>query len=295
MLATASQNRDTGGMDDAQLSLLQAMQAMGSAAREASGSLREAAAEDRTGALLSMARRVREHSEAILAANEQDLENAADLPAPMRDRLTLDPARIEAMAIAVEQVAAVPDPVGRQLAGWTRPNGLEITRVSVPIGVIAMIYEARPNVTADAAALSIRSGNAAILRCGSECLATSLAIHAALAEGLADAGLPETAVQMVRTADRAAVGMILEGLDGAVDLVIPRGGKGLVERVQREARVAVLGHADGVNHVYVHAAANPEKARAIVLNAKMRRVSAAPHTETRRILAFRTIARAFSG
>ena len=253
---------------------------MGSAAREASGSLREAAAEDRTGALLSMARRVREHSEAILAANEQDLENAADLPAPMRDRLTLDPARIEAMAIAVEQVAAVPDPVGRQLAGWTRPNGLEITRVSVPIGVIAMIYEARPNVTADAAALSIRSGNAVLLRCGSECLATSLAIHGALAEGLVEAGLPEAAVQMVRTADRAAVGMILEGLNGAVDLVIPRGGKGLVERVQREARVAVLGHADGVNHVYVHAAANPEKARAIVLNAKMRRVSVCGAAET---------------
>ena len=253
---------------------------MGSAAREASGSLREAAAEDRTGALLSMARRVREHSEAILAANEQDVENAADLPAPMRDRLTLDPARIEAMAIAVEQVAAVPDPVGRQLAGWTRPNGLEITRVSVPIGVIAMIYEARPNVTADAAALSIRSGNAVLLRCGSECLATSLAIHGALAEGLVEAGLPEAAVQMVRTADRAAVGMILEGLNGAVDLVIPRGGKGLVERVQREARVAVLGHADGVNHVYVHAAANPEKARAIVLNAKMRRVSVCGAAET---------------
>jgi glutamate-5-semialdehyde dehydrogenase len=267
-------------MDDAQISLPQAMLAMGSAAREAAGLLRAADAKDRSRALLTMAARLRSHKAAILDANADDLARAIDLPAPMRDRLTLDPARIEAMAVAVEQIAAIPDPLGRDLASWTQPNGLEIARVSVPIGVIAMIYEARPNVTADAAALCIRSGNAVILRCGSECLGTSLAIHAALTEGLADVGLPEAAVQLVRTPDRAAVGMILEGLGGGVDLVIPRGGKGLVERVQREARVAVLGHAEGVNHVYVHAAADPAKARAIVVNAKMRRVSVCGAAET---------------
>ncbi len=269
-------------MDDAQLSLPSAMLDMGRAARKAATSLRLATAEDRSRALRAMAARLRASADEIRLANDRDLDAArsARLPEPMLDRLTLDTVRVEAMAGGVGAVAALPDPVGVERERWVRPNGLDIARVSTPIGVIAMIYEARPNVTADAAALCLRSGNAAILRCGSECLQSSLAIHAALARGLADAGLPEAAVQMVRTPDRAAVGLILSGLDGAVDLVIPRGGKGLVERARREARVAVLGHADGVNHVYVHASADPAKARAIVVNAKMRRVSVCGAAET---------------
>ena len=255
---------------------------LGRAARAGAEALRLSDAETRTRALVAMAEHLRLAEPAILAANARDLEaaRAAGLPPPMLDRLALDPQRIAAMAAGVETIAAIPDPVGRERERWTRPNGLEIARISAPIGVIAMIYEARPNVTADAAALCVRSGNAVILRGGSECLGSSLAIHAALAEGLETVGLPASAVQIVRTTDRAAVGLILEGLGGAVDLVIPRGGKGLVERVQREARVAVLGHAEGVNHVYVHAAADPEKARAIVLNAKMRRVSVCGAAET---------------
>ncbi len=269
-------------MDDAQLSLASQMMDLGRAARTGAEALRLAGAEARTAALIAMAAALRQAQAAVLAANAEDLAAArrAGLPAPLLDRLALDPARIEAMAAGVEAIAAVADPVGRTRERWTRPNGLEIARVSSPIGVIAMIYEARPNVTADAAALSVRSGNAVILRGGSECLASSLAIHAALVRGLERAGLPASAAQIVRTTDRAAVGLILEGLGGAVDLVIPRGGKSLVERVQREARVAVLGHADGVNHVYVHASADPDKARAIVLNAKMRRVSVCGAAET---------------
>jgi len=232
-------------MDDAQLSLASHMLDLGRAARAGAEALRLADAETRTRALKAMARRIRAAETVILAANAEDLAaaRAGGLPAPLLDRLALDPTRIEAVAAGVEAIADVPDPVGRNLARWDRPNGLDIARIAAPIGVIAMIYEARPNVTADAAALCVRSGNAVILRGGSECLRSSLAIHAALAEGLGDAGLPPSAVQMVRTGDRAAVGLILEGLGGAVDLVIPRGGKGLVERVQREARVAVLGHA----------------------------------------------------
>ena len=268
-------------MDDAQLSLASYMLDLGRGARAGAEALRCVEADTRSRAILAMADRLRAAERDVLEANTADLENAraAGLAPPMLDRLMLDPTRVAAMAAAVEAIAQIPDPVGRELSRWDRPNGLVMSRVSTPIGVIAMIYEARPNVTADAAALCIRSGNAVILRGGSECLASSQAIHAALVLGLADAGLPE-AVQMVRTPDRAAVGMILEGLGGAVDLVIPRGGKGLVERVQREARVAVLGHAEGVNHVYVHASADPEKARAIVLNAKMRRVSVCGAAET---------------
>ena len=269
-------------MDDAQLGLASHMLDLGRAARAGAEALRLADAQTRTRALKAMAGRVRAAEAAILAANAEDLAaaRAAGLPPPMLDRLALDPKRIEAVAAAVEAIADIPDPVGRELARWDRPNGLDIARVAAPIGVIAMIYEARPNVTADAAALCVRSGNAVILRGGSECLRSSLAIHAALAEGLEQAGVPASAVQIVRTSDRAAVGLILEGLGGAVDLVIPRGGKGLVERVQREARVAVLGHAEGLNHVYVHASADPDKARDIVLNAKMRRVSVCGAAET---------------
>jgi glutamate-5-semialdehyde dehydrogenase len=269
-------------MDDAQLSLPSALLDMGCAARAAAETLRLASGHTRTCGILTMAARLRASGHAVLAANAEDLlaAQAAGLAPSLVDRLMLDEARVEAMAAAVEGVAKIPDPVGIVRQTWTRPNGLAIERMATPIGVIAMIYEARPNVTADAAALCLRAGNAVILRCGADCLRSSLAIHAALAEGLDAAGLPPAAVQIVRTADRAAVGLLLGGLDGAIDLIVPRGGKGLVERVQAEARAAVLGHAEGVNHVYVHAAADPAKARAIAVNAKMRRVSVCGAAET---------------
>jgi glutamate-5-semialdehyde dehydrogenase len=194
--------------------------------------------------------------------------------------LKLDDKRVEAMAKGVEDVAALPDPVGRELAHWTRPNGLEIRRVATPIGVIGIIYESRPNVTADATALCIKSGNAVILRGGSESARSSAVILAALREGLAAAGLPAEAAQIVPTTDRAAVGLMLAGLDGAVDLIIPRGGKGLVGRVQSEARMPVLAHLEGICHVYIHAAADLAKARAVTLNAKMRRTGVCGAAET---------------
>lgn len=223
-----------------------------------------------------MARHLRLHRPHILAANADDLCAATT----MVDRLKLDAARLEDIARAVEQVADHPDPVGEEIARWSRPNGLDIARVRTPIGVIAMIYESRPNVTADAAAICLRSANAVILRSGSEALRSALAIHAALAAGLADAGLPETCVQIVPTSDRAAVGTLLGGAGGAIDLVIPRGGRALVERVSRDARVPTLGHLEGVCHTYVHAAADPAMAVTIVVNAKMRRVSVCGATET---------------
>jgi len=269
-------------MDDAALGLRSTLLDMGRKARAGADALRLASAETRTVALTAMAARLRAHADAILNANAADLDAARGngLSAAMLDRLALDADRIEGIARAVDAIAAIPDPVGVEGERWTRPNGLDIARVSAPIGVIAMIYEARPNVTADAAALCVRSGNAVLLRGGSECLRSSLALHAALAEGLQAAGLPQTAVQIVPTADREAVGLILEGLNGAIDLLIPRGGKTLVARVKAEARVPVLSHEDGLNHTYVHAAADPDKARAIVLNAKMRRVSVCGATET---------------
>jgi glutamate-5-semialdehyde dehydrogenase len=196
------------------------------------------------------------------------------------DRLRLDPARLEALAAGVNRIAALPDPVGAEMARWRRPNGLDIARVRTPIGVIGMIFESRPNVAADAAAIAIRSGNALILRSGADALASALAIGEAIAAGLAEAGLPEAAVQVVPTPDRDAVGAMLQGLDGAIDLIIPRGGKSLVARVEAEARVPVLSHLEGICHTYVHAAADPDMAREIVLNGKMRRVSVCGATET---------------
>jgi glutamate-5-semialdehyde dehydrogenase len=281
-LAFAAKTRDIEAMDDAGLGLRSSLLDMGRKARAGADALRLAKPEVRTRALLAMAERLRVHAPAILAANAEDLAAAksAGLTPAMLDRLGLTPERIEAVAKAVEEIAAIPDPVGREDERWTRPNGLDIARVSTPIGVIAMIYEARPNVTADAAALCVRSGNAVILRGGSECLGSALAIHGALIEGLQAAGLPAECVQIVTTKDREAVGLILEGLNGAVDLLIPRGGKGLVARVNAEARAPVLSHEDGVNHVYIHAAADPQKARAIALNAKMRRVSVCGAAET---------------
>lgn len=259
-----------------------AMLAMGRRARAAADMLRQATPETRTRALQACADALRRHAAAILAANAEDVARgrAGGLSEPLTDRLSLTPARVEAIADAVAQIAALPDPLDRELARWTRPNGLDIARVSTPIGVLAIIYESRPNVTADAAALCLRSGNAAILRCGSDCLASSLAIHAAMVEGLGAGGLPADAIQLVDTPDRAAVGALLTGLGGTVDLLIPRGGKSLVARVQAEARVAVLGHLEGLCHTYLHAAADPAMAVEIVLNAKMRRVSVCGATET---------------
>jgi len=269
-------------MDDAGASLHGEMTAMGRAAKAAAQALRLADAQTRSRAIEAMARHMRAAAQPILAANAQDAAaaRAAGLAPAMVDRLMLDPARLEGMAEALETVAAIPDPVGKEIARWRRPNGLDIARVRTPIGVIAIIYESRPNVTADAAALSLRAGNAVILRGGSECLASNIAIHAALASGLAEAGLPQTCVQMVRTTDRAAVGLILAGLDGAVDLIIPRGGKSLVARVQAEARAPVLGHLEGLNHVFLHASADPKKAVEVTVNAKMRRVSVCGAAET---------------
>jgi glutamate-5-semialdehyde dehydrogenase len=249
---------------------------MGRKARAAAAELRSAPAEQRSAAIAAMARAIRESAEEILAANDEDMAAATS----HLDRLRLDPQRLEAIALALEQIAELPDPVGAEMARWQRPNGLDIARVRTPIGVIGMIYESRPNVTADAAAICLRSGNAIILRSGSEALRSSLAIHAALARGLVEAGLPEAAVQMVRTPDREAVGYLLRGLGGTIDLIIPRGGRTLVERVQQDARVPVLGHLEGVCHTYVHAAADPEMAQEIVRNAKLRRVSVCGSTET---------------
>ena len=269
-------------MDDAGLNTDALMRTLGRRGREAAATLRLAGPEQRTAAIAGMAAAVREAAADILAGNAEDMARAraAGLGAAMLDRLALTPERVEGVAAGLDTVAAIPDPVGAEMARWTRPNGLDIARVRTPIGVIGVIYESRPNVTADAAALCVRAGNAVILRGGSESLSSSLAIHAALEAGLRSAGLPEAAVQIVPTADRGAVGAMLAGLDGNLDLLIPRGGKSLVARVREEARVAVLGHLEGLCHTYVHAAADPDKARALVLNAKMRRTGVCGATET---------------
>ncbi len=244
--------------------------------------LRLAGPEVRTKAIVEAAKAIRARETQILEANlaDQKAAEAKGLTPAMIERLILNPARVEAMAKGLEEVAALPDPVGRELARWTRPNGLDIARVSTPIGVIAIIYESRPNVTADAAALCVRSSNGAILRTGSEALQSALAIYAAFEDGFRAAGLPDYCVQLVPTSDRDAVGLILGGLDKAINLIIPRGGRSLVERVQREARAPVLAHLEGLNHTYVHAAANPQKAVDVTVNAKMRRVSVCGSTET---------------
>ena len=269
-------------MDEGGATLTATMTQMGLAAREGARALRLATPAVRTAAIQGMADAIRRRAPEILAANARDLARAGSngLTAPMIERLMLNEARLEGVAAGVEAVAAIPDPVGTEIARWTRPNGLDIARVRTPIGVLAVIYESRPNVTADAAALAVRSGNAAILRGGSECIESNLAIHAAVKDGLVAAGLPEACVQMVATPDRAAVGMILGGLDKAIDLIIPRGGKSLVARVQAEARAPVLGHLEGLNHVYLDRGADLEKALAIVVNAKLRRVSVCGAAET---------------
>ncbi len=255
---------------------------MGVRARAGAHSLRLIPAAQRSHALVLASRKLRAQTSAILAANALDMTAAekAGLSGSMLDRLYLDTGRIESMADAVEAIAAMPDPVGRELARWQRPNGLDIARVSTPIGVIGIIYESRPNVTADAAALCLRSGNAALLRCGSEALQSALAIHAAFRSALSEAGLNTACVQLVPTTDRDAVGEILKGLNGAINLIIPRGGRSLVARVQAEARVPVLAHLEGLCHTFVHEAADPQKARDLVMNAKMRRTGICGATET---------------
>ena len=248
------------------------------AGREAGRAVARAGAEARAAALRACAASLRRHRDAILAANGRDLDRTTSAAA-FRDRLRLDAARVASMADGIDTVASLPDPLGRVLDEWTRPNGLRIRRVSAPIGVIGMIYESRPNVGADAASITLKSGNAILLRGGSDAFATSRAIQAAMEAGLADAGMPVEAVQCAPTADRSYVAAMLAGA-GLVDLVIPRGGRALVERVRAEARVAVLSHAEGVCHTYVHAAADPEMAIRIVANAKMRRTGICGATET---------------
>ena len=251
---------------------------MAAKARDAARLLAQSSDEARGTALRAAAAALRRDTGAILAANAQDLA-ASSAGAAFRDRLTLTPQRIEAMAVGLGEIAALPDPLGRVLAEWDRPNGLHLRRVATPVGVIGMIYESRPNVGADAAGLCLKSGNAVILRGGSESLGSARAIHAAMRAGLTAAGLPEACVQIAPDADRAHVAAML-GAAGLIDLIIPRGGKSLVERVQREARVPVLAHAEGLCHTYVDADADPAMARAIVANAKMRRTGICGATET---------------
>ena len=258
------------------------MNELGARARKASSVLAKAGPEARTAALKAMAARIRENADSILEANAKDMEagRAKDLTPALLDRLELSPARLESVAAGLEAVAALPDPVGDVIANWDRPNGLNISRVRGPIGVIGIIYESRPNVTADAGALCVRAANAAILRGGSESANSSAAIASALRQGLNDAGLPEDAIQIVPTTDRAAVGMMLKGLNGNLDIVVPRGGKSLVARVQDEARIPVIGHLEGLCHTYVHESADPQMAIDIVVNAKMRRTGICGATET---------------
>jgi glutamate-5-semialdehyde dehydrogenase len=258
------------------------MREIGRAAKGAAGALALASSTQKDTALGAMAQAVRARKTEILTANAEDLAEAkaAGATPAFLDRLALDDKRVAAMVDGIDIVRGLPDPVGTVSESWTRPNGMTIERVRVPLGVIGMIYESRPNVTADAAALCLKAGNAVILRGGSESHRSNRAIHAALAEGLQKAGLAEAAIQLVPTRDRAAVGLMLRGLDGAVDVIVPRGGKSLVARVQAEARVPVFAHLEGVCHVYVDKAASPDMAKSILLNAKMRRTGVCGAAET---------------
>jgi glutamate-5-semialdehyde dehydrogenase len=262
-------------------SLADLMQGMGRAARLAAKQLAFASSEQKNRALLGAAAALRDARAGVLTANEEDMREAGQgLSAALRDRLRLDDARIEAMARGLAEIAAARDPIGARLAEWSRPNGMQIQRVCVPLGVIGIIYESRPNVTADAGALCLKSGNAVILRAGSESLKSSAAIHRCLQQGLAAAGLPPTAIQLVPTTDRAAVGHMLADMADSIDVIVPRGGKGLIARVQKEARVPVIGHLEGVCHVYVHRGADLTMSKRIVLNAKMRRTGVCGSAET---------------
>ncbi|RYD45414.1 MAG: glutamate-5-semialdehyde dehydrogenase [Sphingomonadales bacterium] len=254
---------------------------MGARARAASKMLALAPTADKAAGLVAAAAQIRARAGDILAANAEDMAagQTNGLSGAMLDRLRLDDGRLAAIADAIDDVAVLPDPSGAEIDRVTRPNGLVLSRVRVPLGVVGIIYESRPNVTADAAALGLMSGNAVILRGGSEAVHSNRAIHAAFAAGLVDAGLPADAVQLVPTQDRAAVGAMLRA-QGLIDIIIPRGGKGLVARVQDEARVPVLAHLDGINHLYIDGAADPAKAVLLAVNAKMRRTGVCGATET---------------
>ncbi|MEO7387760.1 MAG: glutamate-5-semialdehyde dehydrogenase [Gammaproteobacteria bacterium] len=258
------------------------MNRLGRQAREAARELARIPSEQKTRALRAAAAAIRAGRDGILAANARDMDGARarNLSGAMLDRLLLDAKRVEAMAQGIEAVAALPDPIGDVIAEWTRPNGLRIQRVRVPLGVIGIIYESRPNVTADAGALCLKSGNAVILRGGSESFHSSTAIHAALVAGLKAGGLRGTAIQMVPTASRDAVGYLLGQMQEFVDVIVPRGGKNLIARVQADARVPVIGHLEGLCHVYVHRSADIGMARDITLNAKMRRTGICGSAET---------------
>ena len=265
-------------MDD----LTRQMNDMGQAARTAAQILAQAPRQSKDRALLHAAKIMRAHAAAILAANEKDViaAKARGTSGAMLDRLILNPARLESIATGLELVADLDDPVGQSIAHWQRPNGLDFTRVRVPLGVIGIIFESRPNVTVDAGALCLKSGNAAILRGGSEAQKTSAALHQCLVEGLVFAQLPAQSIQLVPTDDRAAVGAMLGGLDGTIDVIVPRGGKNLVARVQSEARVPVLAHLDGNCHVYIHELADPAMALGVTINAKLRRTGVCGAAET---------------
>lgn len=255
---------------------------IGRRARAAARPLAVATPEIKRAALIAMADALSHSVDAILSANAIDMKNAdaAAMATAMRDRLKLDEGRIASMVEGIHAIAALKDPVGEVIAAWDRPNGLKIERVRTPLGVIGVIYESRPNVTADAGALCLKAGNAVILRGGSDSLHSSRAIHACLVQGLEKAGLPADAIQMVPVTDRAAVGEMLTGLDGAIDVIVPRGGKSLVARVQSDAGVPVFAHLEGICHVYVDASADPAMARAIVVNSKMRRTGICGSAET---------------
>jgi glutamate-5-semialdehyde dehydrogenase len=263
-------------------SIPQLMDELGRQVRDASHVLAMSSGDARNSALQAASAELRSRHAEILDANAKDMHDARErgLSAAMLDRLMLDESRIEAMAAGLETIAGLPDPLGRVLAEWQRPNGLMIQRVAVPLGVIGIIYESRPNVTADAAGLCVKSGNAVILRGGSESFHSSRAIHACLVAGLEKSGFPADCVQMVPTTDRAAVGYLLSSMSQWVDVVVPRGGKNLIRRVQEEARVPVIGHLEGICHVYLHEAADAAMAAEIAVNAKMRRTGICGAAET---------------
>ena len=263
-------------------SLEETMNAMGEQAAIAARELGRATTEQKNNALIAAAQNLRAQTEELLTANRLDMDIAkeAGLNNARLDRIALDAGRVEGIAKALEDVAALPDPVGDVMARWDRPNGLDISRVRVPLGVIGVIYESRPNVTADAAALCLKSGNAVILRGSSEIQNSAKAVAACFDAALEGVGLPKTCVQLVPTPDREAVGMMLAGLEGTIDVIVPRGGKSLVERVQNDARVPVFSHLDGICHTYIHASADIEMAKDITLNAKLRRTGICGATET---------------
>ncbi len=281
MAQTVTGTRQAPAANTAENGLQKTMTALGRRAREAASVLAETPEKAKNEALKAAAAALRAHSDAILAANARDLEaaRARGTKGAFLDRLTLDGKGIEAMARGLEDIAALPDPVGEVIGEWTRPNGLRIQRVRTPLGVIGVIYESRPNVTADAGALCLKAGNAVILRGGSESYHSSHAIHECLLAGLSAAGLPEGAVQLVPTTDRAAVGILLRMAE-YVDVIVPRGGKSLIQRVQEESRVPVFSHLEGLCHVYVHPSADIAMACDIAVNAKMRRTGICGAAET---------------